>query len=419
MTDRLDFREHSPRRLRPQFAPRVHEWLSDNKGAEESSERFTGDVLADAMEARATDIHFESEEEYFGVRFRIDGVLHDVAAIPREPGIRLLGHFKTLARIDPVPLIHPAEGRCDFGIDSSRINLRISVIPCISGEMMAIRILDTRNLRLELSDLGFSQKHLDTVQSWLKGIAGMFVVVGPTGTGKTTTLYALLHELKMLEQSVVTIEDPVEYKIAGINQMQVDVRRNFTFSEGVKAMLRMDPDFMLLGEIRDSVSAHAAVDAAGSGKILLSTLHSRDAAGAITSLRNFGLKDYQTAAALEVVVAQRLARRLCRYCRHEAEPSDSEREWIEAAGFDVPEKIWKPGGCDRCGLTGYSGRTGLFEVWRVTPETSRLILNHGDERRLRQALRESGVDSVLDDAWEKLRTGVISLEELRRSPSRL
>ena len=254
---------------------------------------------------------------------------------------------------------------------------------------------------------------LEEIERWLGDISGAFLVTGPTGSGKTTTLYALLNELRVLRRCIVTLEDPVEYLVDGVTQLQVDEDRGLTFGEGVKAMLRLDPDYLLLGEIRDGKSARAAIDAASSGRVLLSTLHSRDAAGAITSLRNWGLENQEICSAVSVIVAQRLVRKLCPHCRQKETPTDEERRWLHAFGVPFPARVWHAGSCDRCCGLGFVERTGVFEVWRLDEDDYDFILQKFDERSLRRRLAEKGHRFLLSNGLAKAANGVTTLGELR------
>lgn len=416
--------EAEPRPLHPQFATSSSNWgvtdLStlDADMAAEAIDELGNRILEDAIRERVTDIHFDPCKEKFFLRFRVDGRLHDVKVLEKEVGTRLLGHFKALASIDPIPLKEPADGRATLTMDEHELDLRVACVPTVVGEKLSIRLLDPEQLTRRLSNLGMRDLQLQAVNGWLKEAPGMLLVVGATGSGKTTTLYALLHELKLLSSNIVTIEDPVEYQIDGINQMQATGAASVSFSEGLRAMLRLDPDFILLGEIRDDASAEAAIGAATSGTTLLSTLHSRDTAGAITSLRTLQLPDHEIAAALELVIAQRLVRTLCPKCRHQEAPEDWEQKWLESHGITVPEKVWKPGGCEECRQTGYSGRSGIFEVWRLDSELKQLILEHADERTLRKTLHERAIGPLIREGVERAIEGVTSIEELTRGPKR-
>lgn len=417
--------ETAPTRIRPlqaHFAPALQHWERSFQAEDGHTDQATGAAMAgltdclieDAISQRATDIHLEPEYEGVCVRLRVDGLLHDAALLSKDVGHRLIGHIKAITQIDPIPLSRPASGRANYPHERGELYLRVACVPCLGGEKVSIRLLDANRLQLNLTDLGLEEEHYSTVERWLKNISGMFLVVGPTGSGKTTTLYALLHELKIFNQSVVTIEDPVEYRIEGITQMQVNEARGLTFGEGVKAMLRLDPDFLLVGEVRDVASAHAALEVASSGKALLSTLHSRDAAGTVTTLRNLQLKDFEIATALEVVVAQRLVRKLCSDCSKKGTVTDADKAWLESAGLAVPESVRVAGECGKCQYTGYRGRTGLFEVWRLDESFKQLVLAHAEEARLRRQLREGGVHPITHDGIEKVRKGITSLSELQR-----
>jgi len=245
-------------------------------------------------------------------------------------------------------------------------------------------------------------------------VNGMFLCAGPTGSGKTTTIYALLHELKFANRAIVSIEDPVEYQVDGITQIKIDELHHVDFAEAVKSVLRLDPDFLMLGEIRDAASAHSAVNAAISGRVLLSTVHSRDAVGAITALRNWGLPDHEIAEALVVVVAQRLVRRLCPHCRREGKPTATDLQWLKAMHLPSRGAFWEAKGCKECQNLGYFGRTGIFELWRLDEHDYETLLNHADEHALRQSFAARSSSTLLQDAIAKVRAGTTSLAEIRK-----
>ncbi|HRX86304.1 MAG TPA: GspE/PulE family protein [Phycisphaerae bacterium] len=370
-------------------------------------------VLRDAIRERASDIHLEPQHNGVRLRFRVDGVLMDTELLTTEQGQHLIRHFKVLSGLDPIATFRPHDARTTVDVDGEPVDIRLASAPCVFGEKLALRLLDQRRVKQRIDELGLGGSARDAIRSWLDSMSGMFLVCGPTGSGKTTTLYALLHELRVAERSVVTIEDPVEYQLEGITQMHVDHRHGVEFATGLRAMLRLDPDYLLLGEIRDEGSAEAALEAATSGCVLLSTLHSRNAVNVITALRNWKLADHELAATLEVVVAQRLVRQLCTECRVQRAPDDVERAWFESLNQPVPDAVWHAPGCDACAHLGYRGRTGLFEVWRLSEDDKQLIAEHGDERALRERLRSRSDGSLIDDGLQKVADGETSVAEVR------
>lgn len=370
-------------------------------------------VLKDAHRQRASDIHLSPEESGVRLGLRVDGVLLNAALIGKDNGQRLINQFKTLAGLDPVATFAPQDARLSYDLEEQALDLRVACAPCVEGEKLAIRVQIPENLEQRIDDLGLSGEPLEVLKQWLEAVEGMLVVAGPTASGKTTTLYALLHELKLLDRSIITIEDPVEYRVDGIAQMQVNADQGFTFAEGIKAMLRLDPDYLLVGETRDRESARAAVDAASSGRALLTSLHSRDAVGAITSLRNWGVEDYEIATLLQIGIGQRLIRTLCPDCRKSGSPTEKEQLWLRAMGLPVPDGSWHAVGCEKCDQLGYRGRTGVFEIWRLDEEDCDLILAHTDERTLRRRLNDKGYAFLLTDAVDKAAEGVTTIDELR------
>ena len=273
--------------------------------------------------------------------------------------------------------------------------------------------------RLErfIDDLGLTPRNLQRLETWLENVNGMFLAAGPTGCGKTTTVYSLLHELKFADRIIVSLEDPLEYEVDGITQVQLDQKHHLNFAEGVKSMLRLDPDFLMIGEIRDGASANAAVGAAITGRVLLSTIHSRDAIGVITALRNWGVADHELAESVSVVVAQRLVRMLCSDCKEKATPTDGDAQWLKSAGLPVPTQIWRAKGCLKCGNLGFVGRTGVFEMWELREKDYDLILAHADERSIRQHLARLQHSSLMEDAMTKVADGTTTLDELKRASS--
>jgi len=362
---------------------------------------------------QATDLHLDNHRDGMLVRMRIDGRVLDGAFLSHEQGQRLSNQFKTMAGLSPVVRFVPEEGRITRELDGVMLDLRVAHAPCLRGDKLSIRLFIPHQVPKELDKLGLREEGMSGLRDWLDNVSGMLLVAGPTGSGKTTTLYAMLHLLKLAERNVVTIEDPVEYEVKGINHMQVNAVHGLGFADGMKAMLRLDPDYLMVGEIRDSASAKAAVSASASGHALMSTLHSRDAVGVIDTLRNYGLNGLEISSNLMLVVSQRLVRKLCKQCSTEGAPTEEETKWLTLLGRQVPEKVWHPVGCDECRGTGYRGRTGVFEVWRVDPEEYQLILDEADRRTLYRALAKRGHQFLIDDGLKKVVEGVTSVEELR------
>jgi general secretion pathway protein E len=371
-------------------------------------------LLADALQARATDIHLDSQLDEISVRFRIDGSLHQVASLPPGRGLHLLRYFKVNANLDPAPSLLPEDSHFEFEVDGKVLDVRLTCAPCLFGDKLALRLLRRSSVKHRLSDLGLSNDDHSRIAAWLGDISGMFLVTGPVGSGKTTTLYALLSELHLTDRHVVTIEDPVEYQLPNLNQMEVNLRRGLTFERGLRSILRLDPDFILLGEIRDKESALTAMEAATTGRVVFSTMHSRNAAGAVTALRSLGVPDYEIAASLAFIVGQRLVRKLCAHCRMLEPISNAERRWLESLGEKIPDKAWHPVGCERCGQTGYYDRTGVFEVLPVDELVYDLILAGEDEHTLREHLRAAGFRTLLRDALDKAAEGTTDFAELTR-----
>lgn len=371
-------------------------------------------LIDDAVEARASDIHFDPEERAMRIRFRIDGAVHEIARLPRTRALHLLRYFKVAANLDPADSLVPEDSHVQFHAHGSSMDIRVACAPCVYGDKLAMRLLQKAAVKHRLSDLGMRDEGHGAVQRWLGDSSGMFLVGGPVGSGKTTTLYALLAELCPAERNIVTIEDPVEYQLEGVNQMEVNVKRGLTFERGLRSILRLDPDYILVGEIRDKESAIIAMEAAGTGRVVLTTMHSRNAAGAVTALRSLGVSNYEIGASLGFIVGQRLVRKLCTHCRERGLPTSMERQWLESLGEVVPEQAWHPIGCEHCAQTGYYGRTGLFEMLPMEERVYDMIIGGQDEHTLRQHLRAGGFRPLLRDGLLKATEGVTDYSELTR-----
>ena len=371
-------------------------------------------MLEDALAARASDIHIDPKEEELLIRFRIDGTIRNLVALPKDQGLRLLRYFKVNSGLDPSDALAPEDARLHLRISGAPLDIRLSCAPCVHGDKLALRLLRRSPVTLNLRDLGVNGHDRENIRRWLNDISGVFLVAGPVGSGKTTTLYSILAELNLKELNLMTVEDPVEYELESINQIQIDKRRGVTFDEAMTAMLRLDPDYILLGEIRDQSSAKTAMKAAGTGRVVLTTMHSRNAAGVITALRGLGVRNHEIAASLGFVVAQRLVRKLCTECRIHETPTDAERRWLESIRETVPPKAWPAKGCPRCDGTGYHERTGIFETLPIDEKTYHMVLEGADELSLRQHLRKSGFRPLLRDGLEKAAEGITSFDELTR-----
>jgi type II secretory ATPase GspE/PulE/Tfp pilus assembly ATPase PilB-like protein len=379
-----------------------------------ATEPWVRGLLADANEARASDIHIDSHADAIRIRFRIDGILHHVASLPSARGIRLLRFLKVHAGLDPAPALHPQDAHLAFDFDGVPQDLRLACAPCVLGDKITLRIHRRGPVTRQLGDLGLADIDRASIEDWLGDISGMFVVAGPVGSGKTTTLYALLSTLHLTERNIVTIEDPVEYEMERISQIEIDEKRGLTYGNCLRAVLRHDPDYILLGEIRDRESARVAMEASGMGRVVLTTMHGRSAAGVVTALRSLGIGNYEIAASLAFIVAQRLVRKLCPACRREETPTDFERRWLEARGETIPKSLWHAEGCDHCHHSGYFERTGLFEVVPLKERLYDLILAGEDEHGLRRELSRSGHRLLLHDGLAKVALGITDLRELSR-----
>ncbi|MFW5693060.1 MAG: GspE/PulE family protein, partial [Thermoguttaceae bacterium] len=378
----------SERAVCPELASQLLESLGagNEPGDAEDAPGAAHALIRDAVRERATDVHLDPDSRGLNVRLRTDGVMRDAAILPPQQGHRLINQLKSLSGIDPVAQFDADEARFAFQHEQGEVDVRLAVIPCLHGQKLTLRVLDPRQVVRSIDELGLCDRNLSRVQHWFTTLGGMFLVAGPVGSGKTTTLYALLHALKLQTCSVSTLEDPVEYSVDGINQVQVDEEHDLTFAHGIRALARHNPDVILVGELRDAPTALAAYGAAALGRTILATLHSRDAAGAVTSLRYYGLSDRDIATTLSMVVAQRLVRTLCPHCRRETSPTDAQKRWFDVIQVALPDKSWEPVGCEHCRQSGYFGQTGVFEVWQLDEGDYHRLLDGATERDVRSSL---------------------------------
>ena len=400
----------------PELSRRLRAALGTNldAGEHETTQSWADALLGDAIEARASDVHLDPEEDGLRLRFRIDGTIQEIASLSPEQGLRLVRYFKVHSGLDPAPSRLPEDARFHFESDGQPLDIRMACVPCVPGDKLALRLLQRAPVTLRLGDLGLCEEDRSRIEEWLGDISGMFLVAGPIGSGKTTTLYSLLAELNLGKRNIVTIEDPAEYRLENINQIEVNLKRGLTFEQGLRAILRLDADYILLGEIRDKQTALVALEAAATGRVMVTTMHSRNAAGVITALRGLGVPNHEIAASLAFVLAQRLVRKLCVHCRRQEPPTAVERRWLEARGVKALDAVWRAQGCERCRQTGYFERTGIFEALPVDEGVYDLILAGKDEHGLRKHLRDAGFRLLLQDGLHKAAQGVTDVTELMR-----
>lgn len=377
--------------------------------------RFVNQVLTEAIELRATDVHIEPFEDELRIRYRIDGVLNEVSIPPevRQFQAAIVSRLKILSQLDIAEKRLPQDGRIKIRIDKREVDIRVSVIPMLHGEAIVLRLLDRSSVLLGLEDLGMSQEDLGILSRSLELPHGIILVTGPTGSGKTTTLYAALSRINSVVRKIVTIEDPVEYHLRGINQIQVSNKAGLSFARGLRSILRHDPDVILVGEIRDRETAEIAVQASLTGHLVFSTLHTNDAPGALTRLVDMGIEAYLVASTLEAVIAQRLVRLICPNCKEAFTPKNMEIMRTEF-GKDLPDQLYRGVGCQKCRGIGYTGRKGIFEQMVVNESVRAAITEGATPRRIRELAVENGMKSLREDGFRYLRDGLTTVEELLR-----
>lgn len=380
------------------------------------------DVLIDAAyQDKASDIHIEPEEHNLLIRFRIDGVLHDVLSMPKALHDRIITRIKVLSGLRTDEHMSAQDGKMRLSLEEENLDIRVSIIPITEGEKAVLRLLSSRSREYTLQDLGMNEKDLQKVTSAYNKSYGMILSTGPTGSGKTTSIYAILKILNTREGNITTIEDPVEYRIKGANQVQVNPKTNLTFANGLRSILRQDPNIIFVGEIRDSETAGIAVNAALTGHLVLSTLHTNDAATAIPRLTDMKVEPFLVASTVNIIIAQRLVRKICDMCK--TTQTTTQQELTKHLPADIVKKhfgdqneltLYKGKGCKICHNTGYTGRVGVFEVLEVGKEIRRLITERNDSDIINNAAIEEGMTSMLDDGLDKVRKGVTTVEEVIR-----
>ncbi len=377
--------------------------------------RLCNQLITAAIQARVTDIHIEPEEQYLRIRYRIDGVLSKELLIPKPLQAPITARMKLMANLNLTEKRTPQDGRIAFALGSRRIDLRVSTLPTNFGESLVMRILDQGSLKLEFRALGFTYKDQSRFKSIIQKPHGIILVTGPTGSGKTTTLYTALRNINAKEKSVFTLEDPIEYQMPMIRQTQINPDIGMTFASGLRALLRQDPDVILVGEIRDHETAELAIRAALTGHLVFSTLHTNDALGAIPRLIDMGIEPFLLTSALAAVVGQRLVRCICPDCK--VEQTDSEKV-LEKHKITLPDntpvKLWKGSGCVSCGKIGYTGRAGIYEIIQISDEIHGPIVNGMDMGSLRALIQKQGMPTMFEDGIQKALKGITTVEEVVR-----
>ncbi|MFT2815215.1 GspE/PulE family protein [Leifsonia sp. A12D58] len=378
--------------------------------------RFVNLLVSQAIQDKASDIHIEPAEHDVGVRYRIDGVLHEMQSAPKSIQNGVISRLKIMSDIDIAERRKPQDGRMSVSHGGRKIDLRVATLPTVWGEKVVMRILDNSNTSLNVRDLALLERNFEAYKSSYTKPYGMILVTGPTGSGKSTTLYTTLGAVARPEINVITVEDPVEYRMKGINQVQVNPKAGLTFASALRSILRSDPDVVLLGEIRDHETAQIAIEASLTGHLVLSTLHTNDAPSAITRLTEMDIEPFLVGSALDCVVAQRLARRLCDRCK---QPAVLDPEYLTRLRFSYDPylplpTVYQPIGCTNCSNTGYRGRIAVHEVMTVSEEIERMAVARASSAEIGRTAREQGMITLREDGWEKAKMGLTSIEEILR-----
>lgn len=380
-------------------------------------------ILEHAITMNASDIHFEPFSDKLLVRYRIEGIMHEILSLPALISPILVARVKILANMQTDIHNAPQDGRFRFEVEDQKIDLRVSVIPTFHGEKAEMRLLMGSSRPLSLTDLGLLERELGIIKESIKKTHGMILVTGPTGNGKTTTLYAILHLLNTPKVSIATIEDPVEYDVARINQTQVNVKSGITFANGLRSLVRQNPDIIMIGEIRDSETADIAVNAALTGHLVLSTLHTNDAGTAVPRLVDMGVPNFLLASTLNTVVAQRLVRKICNVCIESYKPTEETRTVVEAqlksvqAGgkkITLPDSLYQGKGCKLCSFSGFRGQIGIFEILTVSPRIREMIMHNASGTEVEKAAREEGMITMFEDGFTKVQSGITTVDEVLR-----
>ncbi len=372
-------------------------------------------LITQGLRDRASDIHIEPQKDFLRIRLRIDGVLQDVAHLPNSTGAALASRVKIMAGMNIVERRRAQDGQISLNIDGRQLDVRVATIETIWGEKLVLRLLDRSRSLINLPQLGFSKRASAEYHRILHSPYGMLIVSGPTGSGKTTTLYASINELDKQARNIMTIEDPVEYMFDSINQSQINKLADISFAHGLRAILRQDPDIILVGEIRDRETAEIAVQSALTGHLVLSSLHATDAVGALLRFIDMGIEGFLVASSVNAIVAQRLVRKICEACREPYEPAAEELDFADSLGLPAPKAVYRGQGCSRCNMTGYFDRIGVFEVLAMNDHLKRLVIARASHREILEAAVAGGMVPLRVDAWDRVTSGVTTVSEVLRS----
>jgi len=375
--------------------------------------RLVNHLFDRALDLNASDIHFEPEENSFDVRCRVDGIMTQIERLPLSAQPPVISRLKLMAKLDIGEKRLPQDGRIAYKMGSKNLDLRVSTLPGVHGESVVLRILDRSDVLVSLDVLGMPDPLLEKYKKLIYQPHGMILVTGPTGSGKTTTLYATLEKISTKQQKIITVEDPVEYQLEGITQIHVNTKIGLDFSSGLRSIVRQDPDIIMIGEIRDHETASIAIESALTGHLVFSTLHTNDAAGAITRIQDMGVESYLISSSLLAVQAQRLVRKVCTHCKEESEITDIEVKLLELENSAI-HKIYHGKGCQHCGNTGYQGRVGLYELLVLTDSIRNLVNSGADASTIRKQAIQEGMQTLRQDALDKLAKGLTTPEEVVR-----
>ncbi len=377
--------------------------------------RMVNLMISDAVKSRASDLHMEPQERRLLIRNRVDGLLNNVMELPKWIQGSIVSRVKIMARMDIAEKRIPQDGRVKLRVDGKEIDLRISVLPTQYGEKVVMRLLDTKAAALPLSALGFTAEELKKISVLISKTQGVILITGPTGSGKSSTLYGIITQLKSEHVNIITLEDPIEFEIEGVSQVMIDERVGLTFANGLRSILRQDPNVVMVGEMRDRETAEIAMQASLTGHVVLSTLHTNDSVASIVRLMNLGIQPYLIASSVNGVIAQRLVRVICSHCKEQYVPSTEDLLSVRIKDTETaPFKVYRGKGCDHCKNSGYSGRTGIYEVFPMSARIKEMIASKASEGEIRQTAIAEGMKTLGENALEKVRMGITTLEEIRR-----